>query len=158
MISGEWRRGPPARRLFLVGGDRFHQGDELTLHRLVLDRAVGAEQPQAERAVKEQAALDLARLVVAIVEKGDGNVERGRDRLQARSADAIDALLVLLDLLEAHAKLVAELGLRDLLLDTPQPDSFAKLNVGLAGTALLHPLSRCLSHYVSPSFGRNPPE
>src|ERR1700760_829292 len=150
--------GPRARRLFLVGGDRFHQGDELTLHRLVLDLAVGAQQPQAERAVEEQQTLDLARLVVAVVEEGDGNVERGRDLLQARSADAVDTLLVLLDLLKAHAELVAEFSLRDLLLNTPQPDPFAKLNVGFTGTALLHPLSRCLSHYVSPSFGRKSPE
>src|SRR5581483_7738884 len=158
MISRESATAPPGpERLFLVGGDRFHQRDELTLHRLILDLAVGPEQPQAERAVQEQQALDLARLVVAVVEEGDGNVERGRDLLQTRSADAIDALLVLLDLLKAHAQLVAELGLRDLLLDTPQPDPFTKLNVGLAGTALLHSLSRCFSHYVSPSFGRNSP-
>src|ERR1700760_3085235 len=150
--------GPRARRLFLVGGDRFHQGDELTLHRLILDLAVGAEQPQAERAVQEQQALDLARLVVAVVEEGDGNIERGCDRLQAGSTDAVDALLVFLDLLKTHAKLVTEFGLRDLLLDTPQPDPFAKLNVGFTGTALLHPLSRCFGHYVSSSFGRNSPD
>src|SRR5215813_3781153 len=133
---------PRIRCLFLVGCDRLHQGDELTLHRLVLDLAPGPKQSHAERAVQEQEALDLARLVVAVVEEGHGNVERTRDLLQTRSADAIDALLVFLDLLKAHTKLVAELSLRDLLLDTPQPDPLAKLNVGLAGTALLHPLSR----------------
>jgi len=35
--------------LALVGGDRFHQGHQLTLYGLVLDLAVGTQQPQAER-------------------------------------------------------------------------------------------------------------
>src|SRR5262249_4469337 len=120
----------------------LHQGDQLALHGLVLDLAVGAQQPEAECAVEEQQALDLARLVVAVVEEGDRYVERGCDLLQTSCADTIDALLVLLDLLEAHAELVAELCLRNLLLDTPQPNALAKLDVGLAGTALLHFLSR----------------
>jgi hypothetical protein len=38
--------------------------------------------------------------------------------------------------------LVTEFGLRDPLLDAPQPDPFAQFNVGLAGTALLHFLRR----------------
>jgi len=43
-----------------------------------------------------------------------------------------------LHLLEADTELVAEFRLRNLLFDTPQPDSLPKLNVGLAGTALFH--------------------
>jgi hypothetical protein len=47
-----------------------------------------------------------------------------------------------LNLLEADAKLVAELRLGDSLLDAPQPNSLSQFNVGFAGTALLHPLCR----------------
>jgi hypothetical protein len=47
-----------------------------------------------------------------------------------------------LNLLEADAKLIAKLRLRDPLLDAPQPNALAQLNVGLAGTALLHLLCR----------------
>ncbi|MFK4628661.1 hypothetical protein ABIF02_001188 [Bradyrhizobium elkanii] len=108
----------PDPRSVFVGGDRFHQRHQLTLHRLILDLAVGAQQPEAERAVEEQQALDFAGLVVAVVEEGDRHIQRRRDLLKAGSADTIDALLVLLNLLEADAKLVAEFGLRDLLLDT----------------------------------------
>src|SRR5262249_32211759 len=140
--SFSWRLPVVAVRLFFVGGDRFHQGYQLTLHRLILDLAIGAQQSQAERTVQEQQALDFARLAVAVVEERHGHVERVGDLLQTRSADAVDALLVLLHLLEAHAELVAELRLRDLLFDTPQPDALAKFNVGFAGTALLHSLSR----------------
>ena len=89
----------------------------MPLHGLILDLAVGPQQPQAERAVEEQQALDFTRLAVAVVEKRDGHIERGGDRLQTRSADAIDALLVFLDLLEADAEFLAEFCLRDLLLD-----------------------------------------
>jgi hypothetical protein len=55
-----------------VGRDRFHQRDELTLHRLVLDLAVGAQQAEAEGRIEEQQALDFARLVVAVIEEGTG--------------------------------------------------------------------------------------
>src|SRR6185437_476602 len=135
-------RNAAQEELFLVGGDRFHQGDQLTLHGLILDLAVSPQQAEAERAVEKQEALDFARLVVAVVEEGDGDIERSGDLLQTSGADAVDALLVFLDLLEAHAKLVAELRLRDLLLDPPQPNALAKLDVRLAGAALLHLLSR----------------
>jgi hypothetical protein len=47
-----------------------------------------------------------------------------------------------LDLLEADAKLVSKLRLRDALLDAPQPNSLAQFNVGFSGTALLHFLCR----------------
>jgi len=93
------------RRLVFVGSDRFHQRHELTLHGLVLDLAVGPEQPQAERAVQEQKALDFPRLGVAVVEERDGHIERGGDLLKTSSADAVHALLVLLDLLEADPQL-----------------------------------------------------
>src|SRR5205814_3461608 len=102
------------------------------------DLAVGSQQSQAERAVEEQQALDLTRLAVAVVEEGDGNVERGGDLLKTSSADAIDALLILLHLLEADAEFVAELRLRVFLFYTPQANTLAQLNVRLAGTALLH--------------------
>ena len=72
--------------------------------------------------------------------------ERGGDLLKPGSADTVDALLVLLDLLKADAKLFAELCLRDLLLDAPQPNSLAELNVGLAGTALLDLVSLFFEH------------
>jgi hypothetical protein len=47
-----------------------------------------------------------------------------------------------LNLLKADAELVAEFRLRDFLLDAPQPNSLSELNVGFAGTALLHSLCR----------------
>src|SRR5882672_1068117 len=141
VVSWRDRDHRSARRLLFLGGNQFHQRHQLTLHRLILDLAVGPQQPQAERAVKKQETLDLARLVVAVVEERDGDVERGGDLLKAGSAHAVHALLVFLNLLEADAKLVAKLRLRDLLFDASQPDSLAKLNVGLAGTALLHLLS-----------------
>src|SRR5207247_3582856 len=98
------RTGRPVRaktrrhRSVFVRGDRFHQGHQLTLYGLVLDLAVGPQQPQAERAVQEQQALDLTRLAVAVVEERDGHVERGGDRLKTSCADTVDALLVLLNL------------------------------------------------------------
>ena len=135
-------RRPAARRLILVRGDRFHQGHQLTLDGLILDLAIGPQQPQAERAVQKQQAFDFPRLAVAVIKERDGHIERGRDLLKPCGADAIDALLIFLNLLEADAKFVAELGLRDMLLNAPQPDSLSKFNVGLAGTALLHLLCR----------------
>jgi hypothetical protein len=54
-----------------------------------------------------------------------------------------------LNLLETYAQLFAKLGLRDLLFHAPQPDSFAKLNIWLAGTALLHLLGYRFIHTVS---------
>ena len=137
---GSARRSGDA--LVFVRGDRFHQGHQLTLYGLILDLAVGPQQPQAERAVEKQQAFDLARLAVAVVEECDGHIERGGDLLKTGGADAVDALLVFLNLLEADAKLVAELRLRDPLLDAPQPDSLSQFNVGFAGTALLHLLCR----------------
>ncbi|MGY3591129.1 hypothetical protein ACVIF9_009806 [Bradyrhizobium sp. USDA 4350] len=73
-----------------------------------------------------------------VVEEGHRHVQRGRDLLKAGSADAVHALLVLLNLLEADAQLVAEFRLRDLLFDTAQTNPLAQLNVRLAGAALLH--------------------
>src|ERR1700761_7917613 len=102
---------PADLALVFVGSDRFHQRYQLTLHRLVLDLAVGAQQPEAERAIEKQQALYFARLAVAIVEKRDGHIERGRDLLKTSGTDAIDALLVFLDLLKTDAKLIAELRL-----------------------------------------------
>jgi hypothetical protein len=52
-IAGIDARRPVLPRLVLVGGDRFHQGDELALDRLILDLAVGAQQPEAECAVQK---------------------------------------------------------------------------------------------------------
>src|SRR5262245_52964538 len=78
--------------LALVGRDRFHQGHQLTLYSLILDLAVGAQQPQAECAVQEQQALYLARLAVAVVEERHRHVERGSDLLKTSRADAVDAL------------------------------------------------------------------
>ena len=43
---------------------------------------------------------------------------------------------------DTYAKFVAELCLGNFLFDPPQPDSLAKLDVWLAGTALLHLLCR----------------
>src|SRR5882757_2276849 len=134
------------KALGFVGGNRFHQGHQLALNGLVLDLAVGAQQPQAERAFEEQQAFDFPRLAVAVVEERHGHVERGGDLLQTGSADAVDTLFVLLDLLEADAEFVAELCLRDLLLYTPQANPLAQFNVGFAGTALLHLLCCCSSH------------
>jgi len=62
--------------------------------------------------------------------------------LKTGGSNAVDALLVFLNLLEADTKLVPELRLRDPLLNTPQPDSLAEFNVGFSGTALLHFLRR----------------
>src|SRR5665213_3130058 len=126
------------RWLVFVGRDRFHQGYQLTLYGLVLDLAVGPQQSQAECAVEKQQALDFPRLAVAVVEKCDGDIERGGDLLETSGTDAVDALLVFLNLLKADAQLIPEFGLRDTLLDAPQPDSLAKFNVGFSGTALLH--------------------
>ena len=129
-------------RLCFVRGNRFHQGHQLTLHGLILDLAIGPQQSQAERAIEKQQALDLARLAIAVIEKCDGYVERGGDLLETGGADAVNALLIFLNLLKADAELVAELRLRDSLLDAPQPDPLPQFNVGFAGTALLHSL-RC---------------
>src|SRR6267378_6087414 len=103
--------------LVFVRGNRFHQGDQLALHGLILDLAVSPQQPQAECAVEEQQAFDFPRLAVAVVEKSDGNIERSGDLLETGGADAVDALLIFLNLLEADAKLVAEFRLRDSLFD-----------------------------------------
>src|SRR5580698_2064274 len=107
------------RALVLVRSDRFHQRHQLTLHGLILDLAVGPQQPEAERAVEEQQAFDFPRLAIAVVEERDGHVERGCDLLETSSTDPVDALLVLLDLLEADTQLVTEFSLRNPLLDTP---------------------------------------
>ena len=61
--------------LVFVRGDRLHQGDQLALYGLVLDLAIGPQQPQAECAVEEQQAFDLARFAVAVVEERDGYIE-----------------------------------------------------------------------------------
>ena len=52
------RRGRPEDRSVLVRGDRLHQGHQLTLHRLVLDLAVSAQEPEAEGAVEEEEAFN----------------------------------------------------------------------------------------------------
>ena len=78
------------------------------------------------------------RLAVAVVEERDGHIERSGDRLKTSCADTVDALLVLLNLLEADAEFVSELCLRDFLFHTPQANALAQFNVGFAGTALLH--------------------
>src|SRR5579872_924111 len=122
----------------LVGGDRFHQGNKLALYRLILDLAVGAQQPQRERAVKKQQAFHFPRLAVAIVKEGDRHIERDGNLLETGGSDPVYALLVFLDLLKTDAELLAELRLRNLLFHTPQSNPLAKLDVGLAGTALLH--------------------
>src|ERR1700733_7082755 len=70
------RRCPGGPWLIFVRSDRFHQGHQLPLNGLVLDLAVGPQQPEAERAVEKQQAFDLARLAVAVVEKRDGDIER----------------------------------------------------------------------------------
>src|SRR3954451_15802889 len=101
------RTGPGSRentkQSVFVRCDRFHQGHQLTLDRLVLDLAVGAQQAQAESTIEEQQALDFACLAVAVVEEGDGHIECRGDLLKTSCADAVDALLVLLNLLEADA-------------------------------------------------------
>jgi hypothetical protein len=124
--------------LVFVRGDRFHQGHQLALDGLILDLAVGTQQSQAERAIEKQQAFDFTRLAVTVVEECHGHIERGGDLLKTGGADAVDALLVFLHLLEADAELIAELCLRDMLFDPPQPDPLAQFNVGLAGTALFH--------------------
>src|ERR1700738_4782062 len=128
----------PVLKLGFVRGDRFHQRHQLALHRLILDLAVGAQQSQAKRAVKKQQALDLPRLAVAVIEEGDGDIERCGDLLKTGGTDAVDALLIFLNLLEADAELIAKLRLGDFLLDAPQPNPLPQFNVGFAGTALLH--------------------
>src|SRR6516225_3795967 len=115
------KAGPSIGSAF-VRCDRFHQRDELALHRLILDLAVGAQQAEAESRVQEQEAFDFAGLVVAAIEEGHGHIEGGGDLLKPSRADAIDALLVFLHLLEADAELFAELSLRDLHLDATQAD------------------------------------
>jgi hypothetical protein len=82
------------------------------LYGLILDLAVGPQQSQAERTVEKQQAFDLPRLAVAVIEECDGNIERSSDLLETSGTDAVDALLVFLNLLEADAKLVAELRSR----------------------------------------------
>src|ERR1700716_4004065 len=126
------------RRLAFVRGDRFHQRHQLTLYGLILDLAIGPQQSQAERAVEKQQAFDFPRLAVAVVEERDGHVEGSGDLLKAGRTDAVDALLIFLNLLEADAKFVAELRLRDFLLNAPQPNPLAQFNVGFSGTSLLH--------------------
>ena len=126
--------------LRFVGGDGLHQGHHLALNGLVLDLGVGPQKAEAEAAVEKQEALDLPRLGVAVVEEGDGHVECRSDLLEPGSADPVDPLLVLLDLLKADAQLVAELRLGDPLLDAAQPNLLSEFDVGLAGTALLHSL------------------
>src|SRR3979490_646480 len=111
--------------LVFVRGNRFHQGDQLALHGLILNLAVSPQQPQAECAVEEQQAFDFPRLAVAVVEKCDGYIERGRDLLKAGRTDAVDAFLVFLNLLEADAKFVAKLSLRDFLLHAPSATLFS---------------------------------
>src|SRR5882724_8296284 len=103
--------------LFGHTGDRFQQGHHLTLHGLILDLAIGPQQSQAERAIEKQQAFDLPRLAVAVVEERDGYVEGSGDLLKTGGADAVDALLIFLNLLEADAQFVAKLRLRDFLLN-----------------------------------------
>jgi len=62
--------------------------------------------------------------------------------LKPSGADAVDALLIFLHLLEADAEFVAEFRLRDLLLNAPQPDALSQFDVRLAGASLLHLLCR----------------
>jgi hypothetical protein len=95
--QGGCRFAPAAQR------NRFHEHDHLTLNGLALDAAVSAQQPQTESAVEEQQAFDFAALAVAIVEERDRHIERGRYLLKTCSAHTIDALLILLDLLETDA-------------------------------------------------------
>src|SRR4029453_5751293 len=101
---------------------------------------------------------DLTRLVVAVVEERHGHIERIGDLLQTRRANAIDALLVLLDLLEADAELLAEFRLRDLLFDSPQPDTLAKFDVGLARATLFHSLCCCFVHSLLRPSVEKPPK
>jgi len=100
----------------------------------------------AGSAIEKQQAFDLPRLAVAVVEERDGYVEGSGDLLKTGGADAVDALLIFLNLLEADAQFVAKLRLRDFLLNAAQPNPLSQLNVGFAGAPLLHFLCCCLFH------------
>src|ERR1700737_4847366 len=127
-----------AARLLALVGNRFHQSHHLALHGLALDAGIGPQQPQAERAVEKQQAFDLPGLAVAVVEESYRHIEGCGNLLQAGRSDAVDAFLVFLNLLKAHSKLFAEIGLRDSLFDAPQTDLLSHLDVRFSGAPLLH--------------------
>ena len=65
--------------------DQLDQGDELALHRLILDRGVGTQYSQTRSAVKKQQALDILSVNVAVIEKRYVDTERiGNDSACAR--------------------------------------------------------------------------
>ena len=90
-----------------------------------------AQQAQRIRGVEE--AEDGAGVLGAGIgraeEERDRHVERLADAHQPSGADAIDALLVFLHLLERHAEQVAELGLRHALGHAPRADALADLDI-----------------------------
>ena len=87
-------------------------------------------------ALLAQQAVDLTLLAIGlfagfhiVVKKRHGYIERGGDLLQPACANAVDAFLVFLHLLEADAERLSKFILRYFLLDATQPDAFAKFNV-----------------------------
>jgi hypothetical protein len=126
------------RLLVRATGNSFHQRHHLVPYGLIPDLAIGPQQPEAERAVEKQQALDFLGFTVAIVEERHGHIERRRNLLQAGCADAIDAFLVFLNLLEAYSQPRAEIRLRDPLFDAPQTDLPPHLNFGFSRTARFH--------------------
>jgi hypothetical protein len=108
--------------------------------------------PIASRHKFAQLHVDRGRRSFAGAEQRiDVGLQKLRDLDQASAAHTIDALLVLLDLLKAHAELVAELLLADIERDTPRTDRSSQQLVAFFGCSLQHYTLRSFRPSLWPS-------
>jgi hypothetical protein len=93
------------RRSTLGSRNRLDQTYKLYLHRSIFDGGVGAQQSEAENAIKDEQAVDVSFfLAVTIVEKRYVDAEHLSDLLEPRRAYPVNALFVFLHLLKGEAE------------------------------------------------------
>jgi hypothetical protein len=126
--SGQSRRG-----LTLRSRNHLDQNYKLSLHRLIFDRGVGAQQSEAEHAVEDEQAVDGWFLAVTVVEKRYVDAEHLSDLLEPRRADPVDALFVFLHLLKGEPEVTSPPSLRDACFPATETDSPPHLDVRVPG-------------------------
>jgi hypothetical protein len=119
--------------LTLRSRNHLDQNYKLSLHRLIFDGGIGAQQSEAENVVEEEQALDGWFLAVNIVEKRYIDVERLSDLLEPCGADPVDALFVFLHLLKGEFEVTSQAYLRDAFFPATQTDSPPHLDVRVPG-------------------------
>src|ERR1700687_5409616 len=144
------------RRLALRSRNHLDQNYKLSLHHLIFDGGVGAQQSEAENAVEHEQALDRWVRAVTIVEKRYVDAEHLSDLLEPRRADPVDALFVFLHLLETDIEALSQSYLRDAFFRAPQTNSSSHLNVRAHGRSRTCRLRMSLSWFGFLAHGNGP--